>query len=95
MRYLWIVLIAIIIIFAYWSGLFGIFLSDYKIQPIYRGAYVYDSTELAKFQGYWLTEIVDNHYKWRSMIWLPNSDNTGGFVEIGYYERKSHWWGIW
>lgn len=94
-KYLLIGMIVITVWFAHWSGLIGAFLSDHKMYPIRWSAYVYDDAERVRTQGYWLTEIVDNHYKFNSMLWLPNSDNTGGFLEISYYERKTHWWRIW
>lgn len=88
------ILIIGIIIFAWYSGLINLFISDYSTMPIYRGAYVYDEAERVAFTEYWLTEIIDNHHKLGAMLWIPNSDNTGGFVEIRYYEYKDHWWEI-
>lgn len=88
-------LIVITVCLAYWSGLIDAFLSDYKMNEVRWGADVSDEAERVEIQGYWITEIIDNHYKWKSLLWIPNSENAGGFLEISFYERKAHWWGIW
>jgi len=87
--------ISMLVILVWWSGLIDMLTSDYSITPIFRGAFVGDDIERIAFQEYWITEIVDKDYKWRAMLWIPNQNNTGGFIEISYYERKDHWWEIW
>lgn len=94
MNKLILILLVGIAILAWWSGLIGSFISDYSRMPTYRGAYVYDEAERVAFMGHWLTEIIDNHHQLGAVLWIPNSDNTGGFVEIRYYEKKNNWWEI-
>ena len=87
--------VLILLIFVWWSGILGMFISPYKPFETRWGADVENEQERIQITDTWLTEIINKDYKWNSLLWIPYSDNTGGgFLEVSFNKRKAAWWDV-
>jgi hypothetical protein len=88
MKKVYIVLVVIVLFLMWQFGVFSRLASPYRAWVEYRGINYQSQEELEAFMTEWTNYIVAHDCHWTGAIVM------NGFAEIGWQEKKSHWWDL-